>query len=300
MAKLRGIIPVTMSPIHKDGSIDIEGYHKMLDFMLGYPVGGFWILGSASEDFLIPYDQRVEITRVMSEYVDGRVPIIVGSAFLSIYDTFSFFDDTAGMKISGYHHLPSDKKMEARLATRHLTMVADRCPKPLWLYNNETKALKIPLETIRDLSSHPNVAGIKVAGSDLKYIVSICKMQSDEFQVLGSGGDYIIPFLALGVTAHTVSPACMFPAHFCEIYDLWQEGKTEQAREKAFHLGNILHSMWTPRKNTEYSTEEKLVLEILGICKRYVYPPWEECGDEEKEKIQRILMKHGLLDLYRQ
>ena len=203
------------------------------------------------------------------------------------------------MKISGYHHLPSDKKMGSKLATRHLTMVAENSPKPLWLYNNETKALKIPLETVRDLSSHPNVAGIKVAGSDLKYIVSLCKMESDEFQILGSGGDYIIAFLALGALAHTVSPACVFPAHFCEIYDLWQSGKLKEAREKAFQLSSILSSIWTPRINTEFSTEEKLMMEILGICKRHVYQPWEECSDRQKETVTRIMEKHGLIDFYK-
>ncbi len=298
MEKLRGIIPVTMSPINKDGSIDVEGYHKMLDFLLAYPMAGLWIHGSASEDFLIPYDQRIEITRVVTEYVDGKVPVLVGSAFLSIYDVFKFFDDTADMNIAGYHHLPSDKKMNAKMATRHLTILADRCPKPLWLYNNETKALKIPLETTQEMSSHPNVFGIKASGSDLKYITATCKMESDNFQVIGSGGDYILTFLALGILAHTVSPACVFPAQFCEIYDLWQSGKIKEAREKAFCLSSIMHALWIPRKNTEFSTEEKLCMEILGICKRHVYPPWEECTDEEKDKARKILEKHGILDFY--
>ena len=287
-----------MSPVNRDGSIDVEGHHRMLDFVLNYPIGGLWILGSAGEDFLIPYQQRVEITKITAEYVDGRMPVLAGSAFLSIYDVFKFFDDTAGMNIAGYHHLPSDKKMQAKLATRHLSVVAERCPKPLWMYTNETKALNIPLETIQDLAPHPNIAGIKVAGSDLRYIVSICMMETDDFQVLGSGGSFILTFLALGVLSHTVSPATIFPAQFCEIYELWQKGNISEAREKAFRLNRILGSFWSPRKNTEYSTEEKMVMEILGICKRHVYPPWEECSDEKKEETRKILKKHGILDFY--
>ena len=134
----------------------------------------------------------------------------------------------------------------------------------------------------------------KAAGYDLKDIVPFCMMDSAGFQTIGSGGSHLLIFLAMGCDAHTVSPACCFPKQYCEIYDLWKTGKLDQARQKAFGLSRVIKALPHPQ-NTEFSAEEKIVLEILGICKRYVYPPFIACTDEEKEQARRALLDGGLL-----
>lgn len=245
MKKLSGIIPVTMSPIKPDGSIDSAGYRRMIDFTLAYGMGGLWVLGSAGEDFLIPYSQRVEIARTICEQVGGRVPIIMGAAFSSLIDTHRFFDDTAGMPIDAYHILPPDRKMGEALAVRYLMRFADACPKPVWFYNNPLRALKIPANTVRQLSSHPNVAGIKAAG-----------------------------------------------------YDLWTAGKISEARERAFRISHMIAALPHP-ENTEFCAEEKVVMEIMGLCTRHVYPPFRECSDQEREQARKVLVENGVLDYYR-
>ena len=58
---LLGIIPVLVSPMNEDGSPDHKGYHNLLDHIFEHPVGGLWVLGSASEDFLMSFEHRVEI-----------------------------------------------------------------------------------------------------------------------------------------------------------------------------------------------------------------------------------------------
>ena len=298
MEKLTGIIPVTMSPIDSDGRIDVEGYRRMIEFALAHGMGGLWVLGSASEDFLIPYAEKIEIARTICEQVNGRVPIIMGAAFPCLADTYRFFDETAGMPIDAYHILPPDRKMGEALTVRYLSKFVERCPKPVWFYNNPLRALKIPVGAVRQLASHPNVAGIKAAGYDLKDIIAFCMMESDQFQCIGSGGSHLLVFLALGSSAHTISPACMFPGHYREVYDLWMAGKLLEARERAFRISRMIAALPHP-ENTEFCAEEKVVMEIMGLCTRYVYPPYRECTDSEKEQARKVLAENGVLDYYR-
>ena len=294
MKKLKGIIPVLVSPINEDGSIDQQGYTKLLDFVMEYPVGGHWILGSASEDFLMTHADRVKSTQIISEHVNGKVPIIVGCGNPVWEDTCRFFDDTADMKIDAYHLLPTDRKMRPLLMRKYIEMVADRAPKPLWLYNNELRGLKIAVDVVNELKGHPNIAGIKAAGYDLKDILPFCMMHSDDFQTIGSGGSHLLVFLAMGCDAHTISPACCFPKQYCQMYDLWQEGKLAEARKMAFNISRVIKSLPHPQ-NTEFSAEEKAVLEIMGICKRYVYAPYWHCTDEEMVTAKKALQDGGLL-----
>ena len=295
MKIMKGIIPVLVSPMNQDGSPDEQGYRKLVEFTMKYPIGGYWILGSASEDFLMSHDDRVLATKIIAESVDGKIPIIAGCGQPVLKEMYKFFDDTANMKIDAYHLLPTDRKMNASLTYRYCTMIADRAPKPLWLYNNEKRGLKIPVEAVRDLKDHPNIAGIKAAGYDLSDILPFCLMNDGEnFQTIGSGGGHLLVFLVHGCTAHTISPACCFPKEYCRAYDLWQEGKIDEAREQAFAISRIIKALPHP-ENTEFSAEEKIVMEILGVCKRYVHPPFVSCTDAEEIQARKVLQEAGIL-----
>lgn len=291
---LKGVVPVLMSPIQEDGSPDEEGYHRLLDFTAPH-AGGYWVLGSASEDFLIPYPDRVRIARIVAGHVNGALPVVVGCGSPVVSETHRFLEETVDLPVTGYHVLPTDRRMAPASAYRYCKSIADRAPKPVWLYNNGMRGLQIPVPVVKDLMDHPNIAGIKAAGFDLMDIIPFCMMNRETFQTVGSGASHMLLFLAMGCSAHTVSPACCFPQEFREIYDLWAADKPRQAREKFFALcrllGRIPHA-----DNTEVSAEEKAGLEIMGICKRHVYPPFVASSDEEAAHIRRVLQDAGHLD----
>lgn len=291
---VEGVVPVLVSPMNEDGSPDIEGYHRLLDFIYQYPVGGLWILGSASEDFLISFDDRVQITKTVSEHVGGRAPIIVSCGHMEFSEMERFFDATCDMNIDAYHHLSMGRRMNTKLTIRYFTKVADRSPKPLWLYSNGYRGQQIPVDAVAELSRHPNIVGIKAAGFDLLDIVPFCMMSRDDFVTIGSGGSHMLTFMAMGARAHTISPACCFPREYNEAWDLWHEGNIEEARQLLFKISRINKALPHPA-NTETCAEAKGVLEVLGVCKRYVKWPFWSYTDEEIEQTRRVLEKANML-----
>jgi len=156
------------------------------------------------------------------------------------------------------------------------------------------RGLQIPVSVVRDLRDHPNIVGIKAAGFDLMDIIPFCMMDSEDFQTIGSGGSHILLFLAMGCSAHTSSGACSFPGQFCEIYELWQAGRIAEARAKTFALCKIAGALPRP-PNTELCASEKAALEVMGICKRHVYPPFVACSDEEVAKAREVLVDAGFV-----
>jgi len=281
-------MPVLVTPLHADGSIDVEGHERLLDHVLAHPLAGLWILGSASEDFLLTHEQSVEATRVISEKCDGQTHIIAGIGDPVPSRMWRFFDETAGMNIDAYHLLPNDVKMNPTLFRRYVTDLADRAPKPLWLYNNPLRGATLDMEVVRELSEHPNIVGIKAAGYNLKEIIPLTMMNREGFQVIGSGGAHLLLFLVQGCTCHTASPASMWPGTYNRIFELYNAGKIAEARDLAFKLSGVIKALPHPR-NTEFSAEEKIVLEIMGICKRHVAAPFRECTDAEKEQAAKVL-----------
>ena len=266
----------------------------MLDYLFENPIPGLWVLGSAGEAFNLPHDHRVEATKIVAEHMKGTTHLLVGAGSTIVPQIYRFFDGTAHLPISGYHVMPLDRKMNTSFIIDYFTDLAERSPLPLWLYSNPARALQFPLEAVRVLAQHPNIAGMKVGGYDMKLASQLATLSSEEFQVLGAGGSNLLGYLAYGIKCITMSTASLFPKQYTKVYQLWEQGKIDEARKTAFRLGKIF-SAFPPYRNTEDSAEIKAALELFGICTRWVYPPFKPCNGEAIEQIKRAFVENGLL-----
>ena len=78
-----GVWPVAPTPFNEDESLDIEGMKRVLDCMIDQGVDGICILANFSEQFLLSDEERVILTKLCLEHVNGRVPVIVTASHFS-------------------------------------------------------------------------------------------------------------------------------------------------------------------------------------------------------------------------
>ena len=61
--RIRGIVPVLVSPGNEDGRPDYQDDADLLEHVYSHPIGGLWMLGWASEEFSITPQTRIEGTK---------------------------------------------------------------------------------------------------------------------------------------------------------------------------------------------------------------------------------------------
>jgi len=286
---LHGIIPVTVTPMNVDGTSDYGGHKRYIEHLLKHPIGGLWALGSAGENFLMTYENRIKTAEILMELVGDQVPIIMGAAAFAMDDIFRFFEETCDMPFYGYHVIPGDGQMKHKALLRYYTMLADHSPKPLWLYHNWVRGAVLPVQTVRELSQHPNISGLKAGGSHLGELMKFADMDCDDFQVVGAGGGQTFSLLSLGLKAHTASPASCFPGIICRIYSLMQEGNISDALDTQKRFNRVWGQLPWPEENSETSAHEKAILEVMGICQRHVSIQFRENTDEEMDIIRKLM-----------
>ena len=88
---LNGVIPVVQTPIDANGSIDEKGLRRHMDFLGGLDTGGFWGLGTGSEDMNLTFEKRLQAARVLTEANAGRKPLILGAGFYALEEIRSCF-----------------------------------------------------------------------------------------------------------------------------------------------------------------------------------------------------------------
>ena len=82
-ARFQGVFPVVPTIFHEDGTLDLVGQKRCVDFMIDAGSNGLCILANFSEQFTLGDDERETLTRTILEHVAGRVPVIVTTTHFS-------------------------------------------------------------------------------------------------------------------------------------------------------------------------------------------------------------------------
>jgi 4-hydroxy-tetrahydrodipicolinate synthase len=84
-------VPVMITPFNLKAKVDFDVVSALIDFYLAAGVKGFFANCLSSEMFSITEDERLELTRHIVKYVNGRVPIVATGSFgLTIEDKAEF------------------------------------------------------------------------------------------------------------------------------------------------------------------------------------------------------------------
>jgi 4-hydroxy-tetrahydrodipicolinate synthase len=84
-------VPVMITPFNLKAKVDLDVISRLVDFYLAAGVKGLFANCLSSEMYSITEDERLEITRHIVKYVNGRVPVVATGSFgLTIEDKAEF------------------------------------------------------------------------------------------------------------------------------------------------------------------------------------------------------------------
>ena len=291
---LEGLIPVLLTPMKNDFSVDQDGLNNLIDYLDNHRVKGLWALGSASEEINIGFEKKVQVARLINDACqESQMKVIMGSGNVSLDDHYRFIERTADCNFDGLHVLPYDLKMGVSRTINLFEKIAERSPWPVWLYHNPKRGRSFEISTVQELSEHENIGGIKIGGYNLTEITKCFMLRNSNFDVIAAGSGQIFSCLSLGAKAHTTSEGCVYPSVFQKIISLYEDDK----KEKALFLQNEwlkLNSRIKRTSNGEHCAEEKYFLSLMGICEEWVnenYETYPKIWRSELESIHEEIMK---------
>jgi dihydrodipicolinate synthase/N-acetylneuraminate lyase len=89
-----------------------------------------------------------------------------------------------------------------------------------------------------------------------------------------------------------LSDSNCFPELYVELFDLFNNGKYEEARKLQFAINDFLRK--TPKTdNGESAAEEKYVLSKRGVIGEYVNPAYRTLSSDEKAIFDKALKEFG-------
>ena len=170
---VRGIVPVVSTPLTAKEDIDVKALRRLIEFLNTKNIGGFWVLGTGSEDMNLSFAKRITVAQAACEANRGKTPLLLGAGFFAMEDILDFIEETKNLEFDGYHVMPYNPRLSLERLDWFYRHIADNCPKPLWMYTSGNWSKPVTPAFVANLKPHPNITGIKFSNRDTVAITEV-------------------------------------------------------------------------------------------------------------------------------
>ncbi|HST44373.1 MAG TPA: 4-hydroxy-tetrahydrodipicolinate synthase, partial [Luteimonas sp.] len=188
--RLSGSITALATPFHADGSLDLDGWRRLLAMQLAGGTQAVVVAGSTGEAAALEDAEFDLILGAAIELVAGRIPVLAGTGMSGTAKTIARGRTAARMGADAALVVtpPYVRPTQAGLLA-HYRAIADDGALPVVLYNvpPRTGCDLLP-GTVAQLAAHPRVLAIKEARSEPERMAELIALRSGHFAVL-SGDD---------------------------------------------------------------------------------------------------------------
>ena len=282
-----------VTPFTKD-TVDLEAFGRLIDFQLANGTDAVIVCGTTGEASTMTYGERMRTIEYCVERVNGRVPVIAGSGSNATPNAIALGRDAVRAGADGLLVVtPFYNKATQAGLVKHYTAIADAAEKPIILYDVPSRTgVTIAPETYAELAKHPNINGVKEAGSNLSNIQKTRNLCPDDFSIWSGNDDETAAICLLGgrgvisVAANVVPDRMHQLVRLCLANDFTAAGKLQLDLKE---LCDVLFCEVNP-------IPVKTALELMGLCGGTLRLPLCEPSEEHRERIRKTLVRYGLLD----
>jgi 4-hydroxy-2-oxoglutarate aldolase len=284
-----GIFPALTTPFAEDGSVSVAGIKKNIGLYNQTRLAGYVALGSTGESVLLSREEAEVVLNVVKETAAPGKILIAGTGAESTAETIARTKRAAGLGYqvalvkTPYYYKPAYR---AENFIQHYRAVADASPIPVLLYSVPifTGIALEPTEIIA-LAQHPNIIGIKDSSGSIQRLGETVAGVPAEFRVLTGGASVVYPALAVGARGAILALADLLPEKCVELYELFEQGHTADAKELQLQLVRASKSIVSDTGIPGL----KYAMELRGYAGGAPRPPLLPLSAERKRNVATAL-----------
>jgi 4-hydroxy-tetrahydrodipicolinate synthase len=199
-ARVGTVLTAMVTPFGPDGSLDVAAAKKVATHLVDSGCDGLVVFGTTGESPTTSDDEKIAVLAGVLSAVGDRARVIAGAGS---YDTAHSVHLAKACEAEGAHGIlavtPYYSRPPQAGLVAHFTAIADATALPVVLYDIPPRSVvPIDWDTIRTLSLHPNIVGVKDAKGDLHGGAMI---MAETGLAYYSGDDALnLPWLAMGAT----------------------------------------------------------------------------------------------------
>ncbi|MGC1802541.1 MAG: 4-hydroxy-tetrahydrodipicolinate synthase [Mycobacterium sp.] len=242
-ARLGTLLTAMVTPFAPDGSLDIPAAVRLAHHLVDGGCDGLVLSGTTGESPTTTDAEKLALLRAVLEAVGDRARVIAGAGS---YDTAHSVHLAKASAAEGAHGLlvvtPYYSRPPQAGLIAHFTAVADATPLPVLLYDIPPRSvIPIEFETLRVLSAHPNIVGVKDAKGDLH---GGTQLMAETGLAYYSGDDALnLPWLAMGATGFISVISHLATGQLRDLLSAFASGDLTTARKINVGISPLCNAM---------------------------------------------------------
>ena len=294
-AEIKGIIPAILTPMNEDESVNPEVLRQQIDRLIEGGVHGLFPFGTNGEGYILSEKEKIEVLEATIDQVNGRVPVYAGTGCISTADTIRMSKKAQELGADILSIItPSFAMASQKELYDHYVEVAKHVDLPIVLYNIPARTgNKLLPETVAKLAKDVDVImGVKDSSGDwdnLKAYINETRDLNKDFRVLSGNDSLILPCLKEGGAGGIAGCANVYPHVLSSIYNLFVEGKMDEAQKAQDSIANLRAVFKYGNPNTIVKTAVALLGYNVGKCRA----PFNQVPEEGIEALRNVLAENA-------
>ena len=290
---IKGSIVAIVTPMHADGSLDVPGLRKLIDWHIAEGTDGIVIVGTTGESATVTVEEHCELIRVAVEHTKGRIPIIAGTGGNSTVEAIKLTQHAkevgadAVLSVVPYYNRPTQEGMY-----RHFKAIAEAVDLPIILYNVPGRTVAdMSNDTVVRLAAIPNIVGIKDATGNIGRGIELLKQVPGDFAVYSGDDATAMALMFCGAAGNISVTANVAPRAMHELCVAAAAGDIARAVE----INNRVLSLHQKLFIEPNPVPVKWALNQMGLIPEGIRLPLAPLGNGYHETVRSALREAGLL-----
>ena len=290
---IKGSIVAIVTPMHQDGSLDLPGLKKLIDWHIAERTDAIVIVGTTGESPTVSVDEHCELIRLCVDHVAGRIPVIAGTGGNSTSEAIELttyaksVGANASLQVVPYYNRPTQEGM-----FQHFKKIAESVDLPVILYNVPGRTVAdMSNETIVRLAAVPGIVGVKDATGNLARGTELLRAVPKSFAVYSGDDATAMALMLCGGQGNISVTANIAPRAMHDLCDAAMEGRIADAvaiNNKLIPLHNRLFVEPNP-------VPVKWALAQMGRIEAGIRLPLVPLGNAHHEAVRSALHESGIL-----
>lgn len=288
MKKFEGTFVVSVTPMTKDEELDLQAFQDNLDYYIENGVHGVAVNGSTGEFSVQSREELKSVIDAAVEIVDGRVPLISGTAACSTRRVIELTKYAEEAGVDGALIVPPYySKIDEAEIYEHFRAIDKAVNIPIMVYNNPwTSKIDIPPEGLAKLAELDNIQYVKESSGDITRIPRILDLTDGKMAVFCGSDNLALESFFMGATGFICVAANIFPKHMSKLYE-YANFKRNYDKAKALYsvvlpLCNFLEG------SGKFTQTAKYGLEYFGRKAGPPRMPFLPLSEEHKRQAEEI------------
>ncbi len=244
---MSGVITEICTPFTREGEIDFEYLHDMIEWQVECGVNGFFVNGYAGESHALTFDEKLAVVEAVHKAAAGRVKIMSCSFENDVRANKRLIDAYEEQGLSDCYCItapPFFKFSQAALYDWSAELI-DHAKRPVYIYNCVEQAVLFAPDTLAKLAAeHPNLRGFKDASTNVvNFQQCVLRIDPENFDFLGGCDGFDGIMVLLGAVGCVSFMAVPYPREMVDIINKGLAGDWKgciEAQQKVLRIRNVV------------------------------------------------------------